>query len=208
MTEEELLKDSNDQIKNYSIRLSHLRNKIDLIEESKREYKNSNNGKDLKIYKEMFSYINLNGYLVISLLDLYTNLKHLILSENEWEKIFFIKNSYLVIHETTKNLVLSKSQKVIEKSIEENFPSLSRDFRNISTKIKEFKNTEEYKKIEITRHHIAGHIIENIKTYYDNGKELTIENALTNIDYFFDIISDYINFINKYLEKAEDEKKL
>ncbi|MCD8448051.1 hypothetical protein [Tenacibaculum finnmarkense] len=212
---QELIQICNDYIKSYTERLTHLRGKIKEFEEEQRllndPKKNSNidnvslkNYK--KIYEEKIHYINFNGYLVISLLDLSVNLKNVVVSDTTWENSFFIKNSYLVIHETINKLTTSKGRKFIEKSIKEEHPTLLNSLNNFIKIIENYKNAEEYENIMKVRHHIAGHIIEKLKAYYDRIFELDKEVAIKNIMIFIGILSESIGLINDYLELKEGKE--
>jgi hypothetical protein len=212
---QELIQICNDYIKSYTERLTHLRGKIKEFEEEQRllnDPKKNSNIADVslknyeKMYEEKIHYINFNGYLVISLLDLSVNLKNIVVSDTTWENSFFIKNSYLVIHETINNLTTSKGRKFIEKSIKEEHPTLLNSLNNFIKIIENYKNAEEYKNIIKVRHHIAGHIIEKLKAYYDRIFELDKEVAIKNIMIFIGILSESIGLINDYLELKEGKE--
>jgi hypothetical protein len=209
---QELIQICNDYIKSYTERLTHLRGKIKEFEEEQRflnDPEKNSNIEDVrlknykKIYEEKIHYINFNGYLVISLLDLSVNLKNIAVSDTTWENSFFIKNSYLVIHETINKLTTSKGRKFIEKSIKEEHPSLLNSLNNFIKILDNYKNAEEYKNIIKVRHNIAGHIIEKLKSYYDRIVELDKEVAIKNIIIFIGILSESIGLINDYLELKE-----
>ena len=50
----------------------------------------------------------LNSYLTITIIDLAVNLKGLSNANSNWERIFFIKNAFLVIFESTNKLDVNK----------------------------------------------------------------------------------------------------
>jgi hypothetical protein len=100
-------------------------------------------------------------------------------------------------------LTTSKGRKFIEKSIKEEHPTLLNSLNNFIKIIENYKNAEEYDNIMKVRHHIAGHIIEKLKAYYDRIFELDKEVAIKNIMIFIGILSESIGLINDYLELKE-----
>ncbi|WP_031428891.1 hypothetical protein [Flavimarina sp. Hel_I_48] len=145
---EELVIECDESIIFYTRHLERMRKQISLIEKSKRVIKNCNSNADLAEFIEIENLNNYNGYLTISTLDLAVNLKNLISAKTDWEKIFFIKNSYLLIHETLNKLKPPQNKNFLEKSIKESYKSLVEEFEELMQEIICFKNTSEYKKIK------------------------------------------------------------
>ena len=188
----------------YTTHLDYLRRQIEAIEKAKRIVKNTDSNSDLTPFLELENLNNYSGYLTVSTLDLSVNLKNLINAKTDWERIFFIKNAYLTIHETLKNLKPSPNKDFLKDSIKNNYPSLSSDYEELMKDIADYKNNEEYKRIELTRHHTAGHIIENLKIYYDRVKELNGEVAGRKIAEFLIISRKTLNLINSYTLMANE----
>lgn len=213
VNDQELIQICTSYIESYTERLTHLRGIIEKLKEEKRFYKDPKNNIDkisledyLKIYEEKEHYINFNGYFVISILDLCVNLKNLVVSKTTWENSYFIKNSYLVIHETIKILKTSEGRKFIEKSIKEEHPNLLISFNKFNKSIENYKNAKEYEKIMNVRHNIAGHITQKLNKYYDTVFELDKEVAIKNIFIFIGLLSESIVLINDYLELQEGKE--
>ncbi|MFD0975412.1 hypothetical protein [Salinimicrobium gaetbulicola] len=184
--------------------LNYLRQQVGLLEEAKRLIKKANPKTDFEDFDEIENLNNYNGYLTISTLDLAVNLKHLILAKTDWEKVFFIKNSYLIIHETLNRLKPSKNDFLIEKSITKDYPSLSKNLKELIEDIDKFKTSSEYKKIEKTRHHTAGHITDSLKRYYDRISDLDGEIAAKNIIEFMKISRKALDLTKDYAILAND----
>lgn len=164
---------------------------------------------------ELFN--NYNGYITIAILDLSVNLKNLIVAKTDWERIFFIKNSYLIIHETIIRLNPPDEKKsAIQMTIESGYPDLQESYNELLSDLDTFKTSPDYKKIELTRHYTAGHIEKSLKRYYDTVQKLDGEEAANFISLFLKILNkalfltrDYAVLANKIQQdktKDLDEK--
>lgn len=101
---EKLLEECNNSISFYTNHLEKLRLHIALIEDAKKLLNKINPKQDFSDFEEMEQFNNYNGYTTIATLELCVNLKNLIIAKTDCEKIFFIKNAYLIIHETINKL--------------------------------------------------------------------------------------------------------
>ena len=182
----------------YTKHLKGLRKQIGFVEEAKRYLKDFDANTDLTEIVEIENLTNFNGYLTISNLDLAVNFKNLLLSNTEWEKIFFAKNTYLIIHETLLKLSPQKKNNFLEKSIKKDFPKLLKDVNHLTDEIDKFKKTPEYKILEKVRHYTAGHIVESLKRYYDILKDLKEDETLENIRKFMRITDKALNLSKEY----------
>ncbi len=188
----------------YTKHLDRLRRNIAYQEKAKKLFLKLNINDDILEFTELEHLNNYNGYLTISMLDLSVNLKNLILAKTDWEKIFFIKNSYLIIHETLNKLKPSKSKNFIEESIKNLYPSLKDRFTELMSEVDAFKKRPEYKKIEDTRHYTAGHIEKSLKKYYDTILDLDGETAGQNIKEFLKITGKALNLTKDYAALAHE----
>lgn len=161
--------------------------------------------------------INYSGYITISFLELSVTLKNLILAKTDWEKIFFIKNSFLTIHETLKLLRPEKNcTTILEENINSNnLNDLKEDLSKCNAKITNFRNSESYEILENVRHYAAGHINPSLKKYYDTVYKLDGEKAGLITQKFLEILSDILNLsqkteskmLNLYSEEAKNINK-
>lgn len=161
--------------------------------------------------------ISFSSYLIIPFLELSVTLKNLILARTNWEKIFFIKNSYLTIFETLKVIRPEKnSTTILEENIKShNLKDLKVDLEKCNAKVTIFRNNENYQLIENVRHYAAGHINPKFKVYYDTIFKLDGEIAGLIIKDFMEIISEILALSQKveskllkiYKEKADNSKK-
>lgn len=181
----------------YTNHLSNLRTQINVQEEIKSILIELDPKIDLSDFDEIKQLNNYNGYVTIAMLDLAVNLKNLITSKTDWEKAFFIKNSFLLIHETTKNLKPFKGKSFIQKVIEIEYQELNDELKDLYKEIDDFRKAPSYNKISTTRHNIAGHIDNSLKLYYDTVKKLDGEEAGK-------LISDFMKILNKALNLTKE----
>ncbi len=196
----------------YTRHLDGLRKNIAFQEKAKKLLMGHDPKVDISEFSEMEKLNDYNGYLAISTLDLSVNLKNLILAKTDWEKIFFIKNSYLIIHETLQKLKPSDSKNDIEDTIKNNYPSLTEDLAKLMEEIEEYRIKPYYIKIIKTRHNTAGHINKSLKIYYDTILDLDGEMAGQHIKEFLNvttkalhITADYAVLANKVQKKKSND---
>ncbi|WP_313385208.1 hypothetical protein [Chishuiella sp.] len=192
-----LLKECEKNLDFYTNHLSNLRKNIELQEKAISILIKLDPKTELTDLNEIEKFNNYNGYITIALLDLSVNLKNLIIAKTDWEKAFFIKNSFLIIHETTKKLKPFKGKSFIEKSIENNYQELMDNLTDLYREIDYFRNNPSYNKISTTRHRIAGHIEDSLKIYFDTVKNLNGEEAGKLISEFLKILIKALNLTNE-----------
>lgn len=161
--------------------------------------------------------ISFSSYLIIPFLELSVTLKNLILAKTNWEKIFFIKNSYLTIFETLKVIRPEKnSTTILEENIKShNLKELKLDLEKCNAKVTIFRNNENYQLIENVRHYAAGHINPKFKVYYDTIFKLDGEIGGLIIKDFMEIISEFLVLSQKvegellkiYEKRVDNSKK-
>lgn len=140
-------------------------------------------------FNEVVKLQRFHSLLVISLLDLYVSSKHLLNAKSDWEKVFFIKQSFLIIYETIDKY--SDHNKDIKEFCETRFVELKDDYLTISNDLKLFKKTFSYENmIKSIRNNIAGHIHSDFLKYFDTLLLLKDVNAT-------DLISSFINILKK-----------
>ena len=196
----------------YTNHLASLRKLIEFQDVAKKLISEINPNPDFEDFVEMEQFNNHNGYITISLLELSVICKNLCLAKTNWEKAFFIKHGYLTIHETINKLKPGKGVSYVEQTIDAKYPILKDRFHRTLNNIECFKTKNNYKKIEDTRHFIAGHIEKSLKKYYDTIFNLDGEEAAKNISAFLIILNemleiskDYSIYANKVqMEKSKD----
>jgi hypothetical protein len=194
---DKLIDECNKNIVFYTNHLESLRKNVALQEEAKKLLNAIGPKQDYGDFAEMEQFNNYNGYITISTLDLSVNLLNLIKAQTDWEKIFFIKNSYLIIHETINNLKPSKEKSQIQTIIKSSYPELEKDLEDLFQDIDNFKSSADYKKIENTRHYTAGHIEKSLRRYFDTVQKLDGEEAAM-------FISEFLKILNKALFLTRD----
>lgn len=167
---------------------------------------------DLINIKREFSFI---GQLIIPTLELSVILKNLVSAKTDWEKVFFIKHSYLIIFESLKLIKPDKGSNIIEETIRKhNLRDLEKEWEKISNNIQGFKNNR-YKNIENVRHYTAAHVDKNFQKYYDTIYELDGEVAGQIVNEYMEILSNILILARKVTkhsslklrEKTEDMEK-
>lgn len=186
--------------------LKGLRTTISILEEATSLLKEADPKADLSDFLEMKHFNNYNGYVTIANLDLSVNLKYLVEAQTDWEKIFFIKNSFLIIHETISKLKPIEGKSFIQLKIEEKYPSLLPNLNQLFHEIDTFKTTVNYNKIENTRHYTAGHIEKSLKKYYDTIFKLDGEEAALYISKFISILNLAAELTKNYSILANKEQ--
>lgn len=194
---EKLLNECDKNIIFYTKHLENLRRNTALLEEARDFFNKLIPKQDFSDFIEMEQFNTYNGYVTIATLDLSVNLKNLIIAKTDWEQIFFIKNSYLIIHETINKLKPIKEKSVIQTIIESNYPGLKESLENLFNDIDTFKKATDYKKIENTRHYTAGHIEKSLKLYFDTIQKLDGAEAAN-------FISEFLLILNKSLFLTRD----
>ncbi|MBS1573040.1 MAG: hypothetical protein JST62_11645 [Bacteroidetes bacterium] len=204
---DKLIDECNKNIVFYTNHLESLRKNIALQEEAKKLLNAIGPKQDYADFTEMEQFNNYNGYITISTLDLSVNLLNLIKAKTDWEKIFFIKNSYLIIHETIIKLKPSKEKSQIQTIIKGCYPELEKGLENLFQDIEKFKSSVDYKKIENTRHYTAGHIEKSLKRYFDTVQKLDGEEAASFISEFLKILNKALFLTRDYAALANKNQK-
>jgi hypothetical protein len=150
--------------------------------------------------------INLHGFLAILFLDLSVVLKNTYLSKTSWEKNFFIKNGYLLIHEACEKLDPRKGEPYIKQQIFANHKNLKESYEGAVTNIKEFKNRPIYNEIEEVRHKIAGHRDKKLKKHITLIESLNDKEAFLAINDFIQILNEFLKITAEYVNSANIKK--
>lgn len=193
----------------YTNHLTTLRKHLETLDNARKLVKVLNPNSKFEVFDEIEKFNNYNGYITISMLELSVTCKNICLAKTDWEKIFFIKYSYLIIHETISKLNSQNNTSNIKRILNDKYPLLNERFLKALNNIEVFKMKNNYKKIETTRHYTAGHIEKNLRKYYDTVKELNGEETAIVISEFLRILNemliitrDYVIYANNSLEKS------
>jgi len=198
----ELIKECDESITFYTEHLNKLRSFIDVQEKSVTLLKDINPQVKLEEIEEISQFNNLNALLSITIIDLSVVTKNLFLAKTDWERIFFIKHSYLIIFESLKKLRPNKGTPYVEQRLFSKYKSIAPEYTSCLAAIDKFKERTEFKKIEITRNHVAGHIDKNFRKYYQTVSNLNGQEAGLIIRDFILIINKMINVTQSYSSTA------
>jgi hypothetical protein len=207
---EKLIEACDKSIDFYTNHLTKLRKFISLQEEGEKILTEINPKTDLSDFQEIHQFNNFNGYLTISLLELSVICKNLCLAKTDWEKAFFIKHGFMIIHETIKKIKPNDGISYVQQTIDSKYPLLKDRFHKALDSIDDFKIKNNYKKIETTRHFTAGHIEKSLKKYYDTIMNLDGEEAAKCINDFLKILNEFLDLSKDYAiqaNKIQSEKR-
>lgn len=164
-------------------------------------------GQSLSDFSEMATRQELHSLITISLLDLCVILRMFKTSKLSWERIFLMRKGYLTIYETMKAYDKQKS-KIRNLVSESGFPE--QEFLDINISIKEFKKKFDFdKSIANIRNKTAGHINENLDTFYDTvyGIEPSVGiNAIKSLLAILSLFDKFLQNIRDYLNKRVEDK--
>lgn len=141
--------------------------------------------------------ISIRALIAISILDLSVVLKNLCLVDTDWERIFFAKHGYLIIHETIVRLRPYNSIPDIKQKIDCKYPHLKSEYESVQERIEEFKAQPIYKeKIVKSRNSIAAHIEKRFKKYYETAFNSDCDETAVSILHFLEILKDMNIIVN------------
>lgn len=160
--QDSFIQESDKSISYFSNFLAHLRFMKRLFSDISSIYTTRTETKELN---DFYTLNDISSLITICHLDLVTNSKNLYLAKSDWEKIFFIKNTFLVIYETI-NSYHKHGKFLTEKSSTNNLTS--NGFLEVSVALKDFKKKYKYDThINRIRNKVSGHINDNFEEYYD-----------------------------------------
>lgn len=116
------------------------------------------------LMEESHKIIYFNSLVTISKLNVAIILKNLVTAEFEWEKLYFIKQAHLIIHETLKTYDTTHNRILYE--LTSRYPELNTNFEDLRSDLKSFrKKTIQNDNNEIRN--CTAHIDQDFKKYYD-----------------------------------------
>lgn len=192
-----LIKTADECISFYTSHLDKLRSSMKVQKEAKSLIADTFPEASLTIFSELENFNKVNALITISLLDLLVVCKNMCIVNQPWERAYFIKNGYLIIHETLETYSQSQ-QPVLREIISSNYSSFLPNFNNIFSSIKKFRKEHDYlKTIKGIRNTIAGHIDKDFCLYYDTTIKLDGEAAGNTISVFLIILGQLEDFLTK-----------
>ncbi|CAH0213515.1 hypothetical protein [Chryseobacterium sp. Bi04] len=195
------IKESDESINYFSNFLTHLRFMKSLYSEISVFFTTNTEKQNLH---DFYILNDISSLITICHLDLVTNSKNLYLAKSNWEKIFFVKNTFLVIYETINSF--HKHGKFLNEKSKLN-ESISSVFSKVNTDLKDFKKKYKYDThINKIRNTISGHINDNFEEYYDEIINFDAEKtALMTLD-FINIIGSIQYLLTEMMQTIELDK--
>lgn len=142
---------------------------------------------DGPLLKETVQILYFNSLITIAKLDLSIILKNLISAEFEWEKLYFIRQAHLIIHET---LTTYNSHNKNLRDIMLRQPKLVEDYNDLQNELKTLRKKANAANTNEIRNCTA-HINEDFKKYYDT---LLKVDALKSLE----LTADFIRLFDKF----------
>jgi hypothetical protein len=156
--------------------------------------------KQNEVFENLYTQLEFNGLLTISILDLSLISREIFISQRTWERLFYAKQTYLVIYETlaTYHKHIQNINAIILK-----LPNvMAFRFDIINKEIKAFKKKYRYAtKFYTIRNKIAGHIDKNYKIYYDTLSQIDIQTTGELMKDFVLILTSLQNYSNDLLSE-------
>lgn len=165
MEHEKLMQAAEKGIPFYTAQLKHRRELLERSKSAQKALLKINSDSDISQLVELEKQLQFNSILNISLIELLVILKHFILSEQEWEKSFFLKHIYLTVHET---VIKYDAQNQNLYQLSQRFPVVEVDYKQLGAAVKQFKKDFNYPEtFSKIRNSVAAHIDADIEIYYD-----------------------------------------
>lgn len=142
---------------------------------------------DGPIMQETAQVLQFNSLITIAKQELAIILKNLLNAGFEWEKLYFIKQAHLTIHEVLKTYT-AHNKKLREISLRSSM--LSTEFADLQIELKAFRKKAETANTNAIRNCTA-HIDKDFKKYYDTLREVDAAQSLR-------LTADFIMLLDKW----------
>lgn len=204
---EKLIEETNKSIPFYTSHLEKLRGFLAYQNRMTEFLLKINPQNNLEEYKELEQMNKFNALLTISLLDLSVVCKNLCLVKESWERIYFIKQGYLIIYETIESF--KKHNSFLHEIINNKYPSFNESYKSINKNLRQFKKEHNYNNwIELVRNKVAGHIDDDFVLYYDTIAKMNGENVSITIYHFLKILMQLQDLSKDIVYQANSETKM
>ena len=155
-----------ENLRPYSSQLEFIRKIVGWTESAINVFNDSILASDNPGIPKLFRMHCFNSFLAISLLDLLVVYKKLVSSETDWEKVFFIRQGYLIIYQTINNYT-NHTQDIL-KLIYKKETILKNEYLNLSANLNKFKKDYSYQDNIEKVIDIKGNLRKNdFNTYYN-----------------------------------------
>jgi hypothetical protein len=148
------------------------------------------------LLEESDKIIFFNSLVTISKLDVAIILKNLLTAEFEWEKLYFIKQAHLTMHETLKTYD-THNKNLHEFVIK--YPQCDTNYKSLQTDVKSFRKTAVLNGSNEIRNCTA-HIGQDFKQYYDTLLKVDASKSLEMIAEFINLMDNMFIFSLQCLE--------
>lgn len=157
---------------------------------------NSVEGKDNLANKQRL--LNFACFSISCFLDIAISLKGLILAQTRWERIFFLRNGFVIIRECVKTY--QEYQKEIMMLIANN-DKCKESLAKLNNKLKQFKTEHHFDSVIIPFRNKAGaHYDKNFSIYFDKLTEIEASENVKTISDFSNFQTQLINFLDEVID--------
>lgn len=182
-------------IENYELNLFQL---YELLELHEKQFLTSDTDIGNKALSDNTTLLKFACFSISCFLDIAISLKGIICCESRWERIFFLRNGFVTIRESTKTY--SEYQKEIRDFISGN-PEFEQNLKTLNEKLKHFKNEHAFDSIIIPFRNKAGaHYDRDFTTYFEKLTELEKSQAVKTISDFSSFQAAQIDFLGKIID--------
>lgn len=136
-------------------------------------------------------------------LDISTSLKGITNFQSNWEKVFFLRNSFVTIRESIKTY--HEYQKEIRELISENL-NCRESLEKLNLKLKKFKTEYNFESSIIPFRNKAGaHYDKNFSIYFDKLNEINDPKSIETILAFSNFQTALISFLDEVIDYMVEE---
>lgn len=158
--------------------IDHFDNFISLLENTMKEYRDIKTLIEKNNLSEKFEDVQKTNELAMLLTiansDLTISLKNLYLVKNDSEKLFFVKNIFLTIHET---IVSYQANGKFINNLCQTYDATKDEYKIVTDNLRKFKKDHDYERYIIPmRNSISAHI--DIDSFYDETIQIDIDKIL------------------------------
>jgi hypothetical protein len=152
-------------------------------------------------FQELIAINDFHAFTSYSLLDLYVTVKNLVTAKTDWERIYFVKHGYLIIHASLETFYAHNT--IIKKMITANYPSIADAHKNSFIEIREFAKKYGYPaEMKAIRNTIVAHFDTDFNTYYDTLLKLNGEEGLNAVISFMTVLRNLQQFLGQFVSSA------
>ncbi len=191
-----LVQEFDNKVTYYANHVEKLKNLNNIIEKVMALSKKVDSTNKNSQYIDWEREVNFEAFIAIAAMDLLVIRKTLFLSDQALEKVFFIKQAYLLVYETLQNY--SEQSISIYNHIKNKHQHFEPAYKSLTEKIRTFKKNFGYDTtIKNIRNTVAAHRDTDLLVYYQTISMIDVLQGTQAIDVFIGILDDLREFHRK-----------